>query len=122
EKGMPRDAARHEALRLFGPVDTFKDEVRDAWLSRFAEIAAQDVRYGMRSLRQNPGFALAIIVTMALGIGANTAIFSVVNGVLLRTLPYKDGDKIVQLHHRHGNPLVNCSAFPPKYIAHYPQT
>ena len=91
-KGMSREAARREALRLFGPIAAVKDDVRDTWLSRFVEVALQDVRYGIRSLRREPGVAFVIIVTMALGIGANTAIFSVVNGVLLRPLPFKDGD------------------------------
>src|SRR5690242_10522091 len=71
-KGMTPDGARREAHRVFGTVAGIKDDVRDRWLSRFVEVAAQDVRYGMRSLRRNPGFALVIIVTMALGIGANT--------------------------------------------------
>ena len=65
-----------------------KDNVRETWMSRVVELVAQDVRYGVRNLRRNPDFALMVIVTMALGIGANTAIFSVVNGVLLRPLPY----------------------------------
>src|SRR5690242_12607806 len=64
-RGMTPDAARREAQRVFGPVAGVKDDVRDRWVSRFVEVAAQDVRYGMRSLRRNPGFALVIIVTMA---------------------------------------------------------
>ena len=119
QKGMPRDQARREALRVFGPVEGIKDDVRDKWLSRFLEVAVQDVRYGIRSLRRNPGFALVIIVTMALGIGANSAIFSVVNGVLLRPLPYKGGDKLVELHHGAGDAVVNDIGFSPKDIADY---
>jgi predicted permease len=120
-RGMAPDEARREAQRVFGPVAGIKDDVRDRWLSRFIEVAAQDVRYGVRSLRRNPGFALAIIVTMALGIGANTAIFSVVNGVLLRPLPYTDGDKLVVLHHGSGDPVTNDLYFSPKEMDDYRQ-
>jgi putative ABC transport system permease protein len=121
-KGMSRREARRDALRVFGPVDAVKDGVRDRWLSRFLEIAWQDVRYGVRSLGRNPGFALLVIVTMGLGIGANTAIFSVVNGVLLRPLPYKAPDRLVVLHQGPGDATANDMYFSVKDIADYRQS
>jgi len=111
--GMPERQARAEALRAFGQVARVKDDVRDAWLSRLVETLGQDLRYGARSIRRSPGFAFAVIVTMALGIGANTAIFSVVNGVLLRPLPYEDGHELVVL--RQQQPLTGSGDLPFSY-------
>ena len=102
--GMRPADARRAALKNFGQVDRVKDDVRDAWLSRLWETLLQDIRYGLRNVGRNPGFAFVVVVTMALGIGANTAIFSVVNGVLLRPLPFKNGDSLVVL--RHQQPLA----------------
>src|SRR2546421_11006668 len=81
-----------------------------------------DIRIAVRGLTRMPGFALAFILTLGLGIGANTAIFSVVNGVLLRPLPYTDGDKLVELHQGQGDAVVNDLGFSPKDIADYRQS
>jgi len=96
-RGMPLDAARAAAWREFGPMTQLMEESRDARGVMWIVTAAQDVRYGLRLMRRAPGFAAATVLTVALGIGATTAMFSVVYGVLLRPLPYGDADRLVNL-------------------------
>jgi len=96
-RGASPEVALRTARQTFGGVERVKDDVRDTWLTRLFETFGQDVRYGARSLRQQKGYALAVIVTMALGIGANTAIFSVINAVVLQPLPYSRGEDLVLL-------------------------
>jgi putative ABC transport system permease protein len=96
-QGMSQDDARRAALRSFGPMEKHKEETRDARGISWFEHVAADLRYGARALFKHPGYALLAILTLGLGIGANTAIFSVINGVLLKPLPYEHGDRLVVL-------------------------
>ncbi len=95
--GLSPDAARREALVAFGGVARFKDEVRDARGVSLLEEAVADARYALRALAHHPGFTASVIVVLGLGIGASTAVFGVVDSVLLSDLPYPDADRIVRV-------------------------
>jgi predicted permease len=96
-EGLPAEAARYAARRDLGSVARVQEETRAAWAFAFLETSLQDLRIAARSLRQNPRFSLVAIVILGLGIGASTAVFSVVNAVILKPLAFRDPDRIVAL-------------------------
>jgi predicted permease len=98
DRGMSADEARRAALVSFGGVERFKEEARDEYRSRWLEDLGRDVRFGVRSMARAPLFSLLVIVTLALGIGANAAVFGVVKSVLLDALPYADAERLVRIY------------------------
>jgi putative ABC transport system permease protein len=96
-RGETMEEANHAARREFGNVELVKEVARDVWGWRWLRDAADDARYGARMLAKNPGFAIVAILSLALGIGATTAVFSVLYGVLVNPYPYANSDRMVHL-------------------------
>jgi predicted permease len=96
-ENLPRAEARQAALRAFGNPTLLEERSREVWQWPRLESVLADVRFAFRRLRKSPGFAVTVLLTLAIGIGANTAVFSVVSCVLLKPLPYPDADQLVSL-------------------------
>lgn len=96
-RGETEEEARTNVLREFGNVGLIKEVTRAVWSYTWLDAIGRDLLFGLRMIRKNPGFSLVAILTLALGIGATTAIFSVVNGVLLHPLPYADPERLVMI-------------------------
>src|ERR1700730_9838578 len=94
-RGMSREEARYTAIRAFGNPTFLKEETRDSWGWIWLEYLAQDFRYGLLTLRKNLGFTAVAVLTLALGIGANTAIFQLIDALRLRAIPVKEPQQLV---------------------------
>jgi predicted permease len=95
--GMSPHEARRRALVAFGAAERFREESRDARGTRWLEETWQDGRYGLRALRKTPAFSVVVVLTLAVGIAGSTTVFSVLNPYLLRELPFRDADRLVQI-------------------------
>ena len=103
-RGMHPDAARRQAMLASGGLTQAAEAVRAQRGLPWIESIASDIKYALRALRHSPAFTAVVVITLALGIGANTAIFSVVRGVLLKPLPHRDGDRLLYLRHSMDGP------------------
>lgn len=96
-RGMSPEEARRRAVIEFGGLEQVRQQVREVYISRLAAAAASNLKAAFRFLRKSPTFSLAVILTLALGIGANSAVFSAIDAVILRPLPFPEGDHLVQI-------------------------
>jgi hypothetical protein len=106
ENGMRPDDVRYAAQRQFGNPTLLHETSREMWGWRVVEELALDVRFALRMLRKTPGFTATVVLTLALGVGVMTGIFSVIDSLLLRPLPFPDSDRLVSLYYRTTDGLV----------------
>jgi len=97
DSGVSAEEARYAALRAFGNTSLITEDVRSVWTTRWLEGLLRDLRYAGRALRKNPGFAVIAILTLAMGIGANSAIFSTINALMFRPLPFTEAKQLVRI-------------------------
>jgi predicted permease len=109
--GLPRPEAERRARLEFGSIEGYKERCRQARGLRFIDEFRADLRYTLRTLRARPGFTATAILSLALGIGVNTAIFSFINGVLLRPLPVPEPERIVSIYHRSSKGWLSSSSY-----------
>ena len=111
--GMPVEEARLEARRQFGNALLLREQSREVWGLAWMETPVQNLRYGLRQLRRNPGFTAVAVITLSLGIGANSSIFSIVNAALLHPVPFHNADRLVTrwgtiTHFNYTGPIAIC--------------
>jgi putative ABC transport system permease protein len=122
EAGFAVDEASYAARRQFGNVTRIRENSRAIWTFAWTETLWQDIRFGARMLIKDPGFTFVVVLTLALGIGVNTAIFSIVNGLMLRPLPVSDPASLAYLAFPHGTELVDTQFSFPEFAGIRKQT